>query len=294
MGREIRRVPVDFAWPLNKTWPGFINPLHTAVKCGACEGSGASPESRRLTALWYGHEPFRPEDRGSVPFTPDDFAVRARAENNVRHSPEYYGTGQWVIGAEARRLCTHYNSQWCHHLNQDDVDALVEGGRLWDFTRDWIPGTGWTDKIPAYRPTAAEVNEWSINGFGHDSINQWIVVRAECERLGVESKCTVCGGDGELWSSEGDRAAYETWTPIDPPQGEGWQVWETVSEGSPISPVLPTDEELVWWLVTDGGYSEAGARGFVKVGHAFSLVMDSERGVRSGVEACADLMDDDS
>ncbi len=27
MGREIRRVPIDFDWPLEKVWPGFVNPF---------------------------------------------------------------------------------------------------------------------------------------------------------------------------------------------------------------------------------------------------------------------------
>ena len=26
MGRELRRVPLDFNWPLNKVWEGFCNP----------------------------------------------------------------------------------------------------------------------------------------------------------------------------------------------------------------------------------------------------------------------------
>ena len=26
MGRELRRVPLDFAWPLQKVWAGFLNP----------------------------------------------------------------------------------------------------------------------------------------------------------------------------------------------------------------------------------------------------------------------------
>lgn len=30
---------------------------------------------------------------------------------------------------------------WCYHLEQDEVDALVEEGRLWDFTR--VPRNSW-------------------------------------------------------------------------------------------------------------------------------------------------------
>jgi len=34
---------------------------------------------------------------------------------------------------------------------------------------------------------------------------------------------------------------------IDPPKGDGWQLWETTSEGSPVSPVFKTAEELAEW-----------------------------------------------
>ena len=68
---------------------------------------------------------------------------------------------------------------------------------------------------------------------------------------------------------------YDAWEAMDtePQKGEGWQMWETVSEGSPVSPVCRTTEELArymelnpWsiqkatydqWLkmITNGGYA---------------------------------------
>jgi hypothetical protein len=35
--------------------------------------------------------------------------------------------------------------------------------------------------------------------------------------------------------------------PVDPPEGEGFQLWETTSEGSPVSPVFESLEELCEW-----------------------------------------------
>ena len=35
---------------------------------------------------------------------------------------------------------------------------------------------------------------------------------------------------------------YADW--VDPPKGNGWQMWETTSEGSPISPISPVFETL--------------------------------------------------
>ncbi len=37
------------------------------------------------------------------------------------------------------------------------------------------------------------------------------------------------------------------WQPTEPPTGEGYQLWETVSEGSPISPVFASTEALAAW-----------------------------------------------
>ena len=34
-----------------------------------------------------------------------------------------------------------------------------------------------------------------------------------------------------------------------PPNGKGYQIWETVSEGSPVSPVFAKPEDLAEWMV---------------------------------------------
>ena len=35
---------------------------------------------------------------------------------------------------------------------------------------------------------------------------------------------------------------------LGPPKGDGYQLWENTSEGSPLSPVFETPEELAEWL----------------------------------------------
>lgn len=51
-----------------------------------------------------------------------------------------------------------------------------------------------------------------------------------------------------------------------------YQIYETVSEGTPVSPVFETEEQVVVWLI-EQGYSEHAAREFVKFAHAFSMVV---------------------
>jgi hypothetical protein len=54
------------------------------------------------------------------------------------------------------------------------------------------------------------------------------------------------------------------WGPPDPAYYRPWkddeatwyQVWETESEGTPISPPFATREELVEYLVNNGGFSQ--------------------------------------
>jgi hypothetical protein len=283
MGREVKRVALDFDWPMGKPWGGFINPFSSqSINCPECDGSGSSSEARRLKDQWYGNAPFRPEDRGSKPYSHTDAHIIACATRNVERSPEYYGRGEIAIGREAKRLAAHFNNGWCHHLNQSDVNALVDGHRLFDFTHTWTSGEGWKPKDPPYIPTAAEVNVWSCCGIGHDAINQWIVVGNECRRLGLESKCKRCDGEGTLWPSEAINAAADNWKDEEPPVGEGWQIWETVSEGSPITPVFPTREGLIAYLIEGGdgwdrkrgagGWTPENAESFVAAQWAPSMI----------------------
>ena len=77
---------------------------------------------------------------------------------------------------------------------------------------------------------------------------------------------------------------------IHPPKGTGYQLWETVSEGSPISPVFATPEELADWLVVPGN-DKTITQGTTRdqwiamirgPGWAPSLIRD-DKGVRVGV-----------
>jgi len=249
MGRELKRVPLDFNQPINETWPGYLNPhWGKARNCEACGGSGSSPFAKHLQDQWYGNAPFKPEDRGSKPWQPEDTPVWNFAARNVANAGHFYGSGDAAIMREAKRLCELFNGQWSHHLNADDVAVLVEAGRLSDFTSIFIPGEGWKKKEPFVMPTPEEVNAWSLTGFGHDAINQWKVCGAECKRLGESELCDVCKGEGSLWASPGDKETAENWERTEPPLGDGYQMWQTVGEGAPISPVFATPMELATWL----------------------------------------------
>lgn len=288
MSREVRRVPTDFDWPINKIWQGYLRPDELdGENCPDCR-NGYSPHGQYLKDLWYGHVPFDPASTGSTPLRHDAPAVRAFAERNIVSAPDYYGTGEIAIVREARRLADLWNGMWCHHLAQVDVDALVADGRLRDFTHTWSRDNGWQPIEPAVELTAAQVNEWSLRGFGHDSINAGIAVRARCEREGFDDTCPTCQGHGSVEAYPGQRADAEAWESTEPPVGDGWQLWETVTEGSPISPVFATADGLAGWMADPARGEDwvpaATAAKFIEAGWAPSGAINAEIGVVSGVE----------
>lgn len=272
MGRSLKRVPLDFSWPEGETWEGYINPHGELVMdCEVCEASGYAAEARLWSERWYGNEPFSPEMTGSTPFDPNDPRIQEINRAKINRSEEVEtGSKAWWIGhlravdfddavyRESVRMCRMWNSQWGHHLNADDVQALFDAGRLPEFGD--------------ICPSADKVNWWSLSGLGHDAINQWKCVEARVERNGGVVTCPECQGEGHTWPSTEAEKLYDEWKPSDPPTGEGWQVWSTVSD-SPWSPVFASADEVENWLIHEKGYSEGAAEEFIKVGHALSLVI---------------------
>lgn len=231
--RTVKRVPLDFKWPMSKVWKGYVNPNSGPRDCRACNGSGLNPQTNQISEDFYDHEGFG--ERWM-------YAYGVDPEGRPASRPP------WAIRGECRA--------WENNITQDEVEALVKAGRLMDFTHTWTPGVGWKRREDGYVPTAAEVNAWNARGGmgGHDCINRWILIKARAKRLGVYGKCVVCKGKGQTKLPRKMKKAYNGWESYEPPTGEGWQLWETVSEGSPISVVCATADELAEWCFknTDG------------------------------------------
>lgn len=55
----------------------------------------------------------------------------------------------------------------------------------------------------------------------------------------------------------------DDWQGVDPPTGDGYQLWETTSEGSPMSPVFASLDALCAWAAehatTFGDYTATAA-----------------------------------
>jgi len=251
MSRTLKRVPIDFDWPLSEIWEGYVNPYH-GDECLHCSGSGASPLMRSATDFWY------------------------------------HGSHHQFFGFPPGPLC--------ENLTQELVNLLVDKGRLSDFSSEWIDRK-WhrikNDDGSLYYPPAPIINSASKEWHVHDALNEFIVSKHLVTQMGEPVECSFCKGEGVVWDSEERKAAYENWEETEPPEGDGWQVWETVSEGSPVTPVFPTAEALVDHLTTKGDFStqrlnkppfsRKAAEAFIKSGWAASGVIVNGK-VSEGIE----------
>lgn len=303
MSREVKRVDLTNPPKQGQIWHGFLNPFRDHMsQCPSCE-YGYSKEAQLYKDQWYGNAPFDPIAYGAKPLTLDNEAFCKAIEQKIQRSielskrdgsVEYFTNGgrrsfAKAVAIEKQRMFDLIRGQWSHQLTQIDVDALVDAGRLHDLTSDWLPDVGWV-KRPDAVVTADMVNAWSLFGFGHDSINQWICVRARCERNNEPTTCKVCDGSGEFWPSNDMKARAEAWESFGPPEGDGYQIWETVSEGSPVSPAFSNPEELAAWMVandksvTKGTTFEQWMK-FIDVGWAPSMMSKPSGTIEVGVVA---------
>lgn len=110
----------------------------------------------------------------------------------------------------------------------------------------------------AYGRPSADIAEFgeglagrSAGLLGHDALDTFQAADALIKAAALDPEvwgiCQTCQGEGSIERYPGQREESERWEPTEPPEGEGWQLWETVSEGSPVSPVFASAEDLATW-----------------------------------------------
>ncbi|MGI5155763.1 hypothetical protein [Microbispora sp. CA-102843] len=240
MGREIKRVPLDFDWPLKTVWSGFLMPeeLHLPT-CQSCGGEGTT--------------------------------IAARYLNCIAHLINLVG------------------------------EAGVDDRPLHPWLAEIPLGPGVKPGPDAAELSAGLAGRSPRDPFGHDAIDRWRTTQKIVEAAGLPEtwgQCPACNGRGEVGTDE-QRAAYEAWQPSEPPTGEGWQLWETTSEGSPISPVFATADELAVWMSRNpSGFAGSipsleAARAFVTAGWAPSMVGANGK-IADGITALSPRDDEQS
>jgi len=126
---------------------------------------------------------------------------------------------------------------WVEELKRADIQILAtEWPRYYNnlpIESDGLPS------LDQFRLWAKNSGEWIIY--------MDIIIRLRAKAGGYYGYCEYCAGNGKIWHSPEFEKAAAAWVGYDPPTGPGYQLWETTSEGSPISPVFETLEELCAW-----------------------------------------------
>lgn len=242
MGRILKRVPLDFKWSTNQVWKGYINP-YQSQECKACDRTGLNAETKKIHDEWYSFD------------------------NAVYMQNPYRPNARYNVNAHS------------NNITETEIEALVRGGRLSDLMDAWYrfddekniwkkcdtsapyKEREWVECEQPNFPTPEEVNKWNLSCMGHDAINAHICVEVRAKELGVYGECECCNGDGEIWFSDEIEKLAESWESYEPPTGEGYQMWENTSEGSPQSPIFETLDELCEWCAENA--SIFGSNNFI-------------------------------
>lgn len=197
MGREVKRVPMDLDYEIDKVWPGFLMPAELQLpRCPDCAGSGYTAASHYVQALCR-----------LLVMLGDDLAAQERGR------PLHPYLAELPVYADRQRPSA-------------DIKDLIRG----------LDPTADPDLLFGYSGSIAyHVKDKLVTAAGLDP-----------ETWGI---CARCSGNGEVGTPE-QKAAYEAWEETPVPEGEGWQLWSTTTEGHPVTPVFATGEELAVYMST--------------------------------------------
>lgn len=181
---------------LLKRNPGYLGwGPHEDYMCG--DGNGWN--SRQLYPSWVDFGPWQLDDLNEcVNFY---FSVnRASKECGSCGGNGYHRDAQEVVNS----FYSHMNPKgehWNDKITEDEVKALLDANRLYDWTRKGIT------------PTAEEVNAAQNQRglMGHDGINRSILTRTRLERLGIPVECDECGGHGYTYTAHVAHVSLTLW-----------------------------------------------------------------------------------
>ncbi|MEM1225862.1 MAG: hypothetical protein AAGJ40_09195 [Planctomycetota bacterium] len=165
------------------------------------------------------------------------------------------------------------------------------------------------DHPKGIRPNGREGYQPMFNELFEDAATVWKQGFAKWQSGERPSYYSLEEGEPEpeFWEYHGGPPGREYYRPWKDDEATWYQVWETVSEGTPVSPPFATKEELIEYLVANGDFWDqkrrADSRSHVMScdpwprhvaesfvngpGWAPSMVADAS-GLRSGVEALSE------
>lgn len=144
------------------------------------------------------------------------------------------------MGREIRRVPPNWNHPKEHRAGREEFKTMYDE-RYVDAAREWKEGFAkWESGL---RP------EYQSNGDGYKWVpkEEW-------------SSNDIYDSDMDWWEykgTPGDRDDYRPWSDE---EATWFQVWETVSEGTPVTPPFATKEELVDYLTANGDFWDQARR----------------------------------
>ena len=152
---------------------------------------------------------------------------------------------------------------------------------------DWVHPYDFNDRSRAHVRGSCVSLRPLLSGNFDEALADWQRERAQWDAGLVRDYSK----DGEAWTQRPDDCSADDWHGVRPEPGDYMpafapgtathcQMYETTSEGTPISPVFATPEELARWLTDNGtsafGDTTASYEGWLRVakgGYACSGVM---------------------
>lgn len=117
-----------------------------------------------------------------------------------------------------------------------------------------------------------------------DAAKEWKEGYAKWEKGVHEDQKKGHGKDLEYWEWDGPPPDRERYRPAFKSPADHFQIYQTVSEGTPVSPVFATKDNIIEWLVAKG-YSEKAAETFAKDGFAPSATFSPKEGFRKDIHS---------
>lgn len=231
MGRLCKRVPLDFSWPMKTLWIGYVNP-YKSVECPYCK-HGYSEKAQKIREEVY------------------------RTDYDDEYLPNPYRSG-WRYNPKEK----------IHNLTQDEVDYIMS--TYSEESRKLMMESTVKPKFPEADKFTPEIVSYIdlVTPLFQPNID-WLLIKYYSEKEGWDPCCPHCRGEGRLFLNDEIKRLHEEFTWVEPPTGEGYQMWEDTSEGSPITPVFRTAEELAEYCEREGvswfGSSTASKEDWLRV-----------------------------
>ena len=134
--RKLRRVPIDFNWPLRKTWAGYLNPYYVgSIDCPACTGRGDDASLACSRCDGNGEIPSTPEAeawRSTEPPTGDGYQIWETTSEGSPVTPVFANLDD--LCAYAAEHCTVFASikttaaEWRRMIDADRIYHVLTFG----------------------------------------------------------------------------------------------------------------------------------------------------------------------